>query len=424
MYLASKEFELPNKNNVYREFVSWYENQNITKEDLLKDVIEYAKAFNYIYKLDENSVSKNLRPIIKEFRRINSDMPAPVLMDFFMKMQKNIITENQFMDILFTINTYLIRRALCDKDSNVISRLFPTLLSKVLDSCKDDYEQIVEYFKRELVLQNVGNSYLMPTDTQLKDYIYKENMYNLRATLRIVFDRIEMRNNSAPVDLSSLSVEHLMPQTPTEEWLMALNVSEEEYVYNLHRIGNLTLATVPDNSKMKNKIWEYKNEILKNTSHIKMNEKILKVEHWNTNEIEKRTNELIAEICELYPYPSISDSVIEKMEIYLESKGHRADAIFNLSNGNVEISAGSFLGTVDNIELYPQVEDLRKELLEDGFIAEINGELQFIKPYLCSSLSKAANIILNGNRNGWEWWKNSEGENLKNNQEVVRRMIK
>lgn len=167
-----------------------------------------------------------------------------------------------------------------------------------------------------------------------------------------------------------------------------------------------------------------RNEILKNTSHIKMNEKILKVDHWNTNEIEKRTNELITEICELYPYPSISDSVIEKMEIYLESKGHRADAIFNLSNGNVEISAGSSLGRIDNIELYPQVEDLRKELIEEGFIAEMNGELQFFKPYVCSSLSKAANIILHGNRNGWEWWKNSEGENLKNIPELVKKMIK
>ena len=424
LYLASKEFELPNKNNVYREFVSWSENQKFSKEELLKDVIEYAKAFNYIYKADDKDLSKNLKTVIKEFRRINSDMPAPVLMDFYIKMQKNIITEIQFSTILFTINTYLIRRALCDKDSNVISRLFPNLLAKVLDACKDNYKQIVEYFKRELILQNVGNSYVMPTDSQLRDYIYKENMYNLRATLRIVFDRLEMKNNSAPVDLSALSVEHLMPQTPTDDWLMALNVSEEEYMYNLHRIGNLTLATAPDNSKMKNKIWEYKNEILKSTSHIKMNEKLLQIEQWNTKEIENRTNELIKEICEIYPYPSVSDSVIEKMEIYLESKGHRADAIFNLSNGNVEIAAGSFLGTVENVELYPQVEDLRKELLEEGYISEINGELQFVKPYLCSSLSKAANIVLHGNRNGWEWWKNSEGENLKNIPELVKKMIK
>lgn len=431
LYLASKEFELPNKNNVYREFVNWYENQNITKEEVLKDIIDYSQAFNYIYRAsledkdDKKSiVPKSLRPVIKEFRRINSDMPAPVLMDFQLKMKENLITEEQFKSIIFVINTYLIRRALCDKDSNVISRLFPTLLERVLYACNGNYEQIVEYFKRELVLQNVGNSYLMPTDTQLYDYIYKENMYNLRATLRIVFDRIEMNNNSAPVDLSALSVEHLMPQTPTEEWLMELNISEEEYLYNLHRIGNLTLATAPDNSKMKNKVWEYKNEILKNTSHIKMNEEILNIQKWDISEIEKRTKRLIEQICELYPYPTVSESIVEKMEIYLESKGCRADAIYNLSNGNVEISAGSCLTTFDNVELYPQVEDIRNELLEDGIIADIDGQLQFVKTYPCSSLSKAANIILHGNRNGWDWWKDADGRSLKDIPELVRKMNK
>lgn len=424
LFLAAKEYELPNKNNVYREFVAWYEVTNLSKEDLLKEIIEYAKAYNYIFKAEEKNVSKDLWKLLKEFRRINSEMPAPVLMDFFIKLQNHQIKENDFSSILFVINTYLIRRALCDKESNVISRLFPRLLNNVLDGCNGDYSKIVEIFKRELVLQNAGNSCLMPTNMQLNEYIYKENMYNLRATLRIVFDKIEMENNPAPIDLSTLSIEHLMPQTPTEDWFKALNVDEETYFYNLHRIGNLTLATKSDNSKMRNNVWEYKNEILKNTSHIKMNEKILKIKQWNTDEIEKRTKYLINKICELYPYPTIDESVIEKMDIYLEGKGKRADAIFYITNGNVEILAGSKLLPFDNISAYQPVEDLRQDLIEDGIIAEIDNELQFVKPYTCTSLSKAANIIMHGNRNGWENWKNSDGILLKNIDGLFEKVTK
>ena len=80
--------------------------------------------------------------------------------------------------------------------------------------------------------------------------------------------------------------------------------------------------------------------------------------------------------------------------------------------------------TFDKVELYPQVEDIRNELLEDGIIADIDGQLQFVKPYPCSSLSKAANIILHGNRNGWDWWKDADGRSLKDIPELVRKMNK
>lgn len=429
LYLASKKYTIPNKNNVYREFVEWYELKcktiNMTKKDLLEDIVKYAVAYNFIYKTEEKNISKTLLKSVKEFRHINSEVSAPLLMDFVIKQQNKIISEEQLNSIFFIINSYLIRRALCEKDTSALNRLFPMVLKNVLTACDNNFADVVEYFKRELIQQNVGTSSAMPTDTYLKEYVNNSNMYYLRQTLRTVFDRLETENNPAPVDLSALSVEHLMPQTPTSEWLSALNVDEEVYQQNVHRLGNLTLATKSDNSKMSNNIWDYKNEILKNTSHIKMNEELLKIKQWNISEIDKRTKALCQKICDLYPYPIVSDSVIPKMDIYLESKGRRVDAVYFLNNGNVEISAGAVLSSVDNIELYPQVEDLRKELMDDGVIAEIEGELQTVSPYLCTSLSAAANFVLHGNRNGWEWWKDStDGTPLKNNQELKDKMLK
>ena len=35
----------------------------------------------------------------------------------------------------------------------------------------------------------------------------------------IVLDRVELNNNPAPVDLSHLSIEHLMPQTPKSKYV-------------------------------------------------------------------------------------------------------------------------------------------------------------------------------------------------------------
>jgi len=82
----------------------------------------------------------------------------------------------------------------------------------------------------------VGYAMNMPDDAQMREFMQNANMYNLRSSLRIVFDRIEHENNPAPVDLSALSVEHLMPQTPTKEWLNMLGVDIDTYQKNLHRL--------------------------------------------------------------------------------------------------------------------------------------------------------------------------------------------
>jgi len=98
--------------------------------------------------------------------------------------------------------------------------------------------------------------------------------------------------NPAPVDLGSLSIEHIMPQTPTEKWYVELGIDEETYQRHVHRLGNLTLAAKKDNSTMRNEVWEYKNQILSGTSHLKLNEELLTIEQWNIEAINQRTVEI------------------------------------------------------------------------------------------------------------------------------------
>ena len=85
-------------------------------------------------------------------------------------------------------------------------------------------------------------------------------------------------------------------KTYTEEWLEELEVDEETYMANLHRLGNLTLAAKPDNSKMSNQLWDYKNDILKSTGHLKMNMELLSIPKWTIECIDERTESLIQRI--------------------------------------------------------------------------------------------------------------------------------
>ncbi len=308
MYLAIKTYTLVPKNGVYRSFVDWVEGNEIATDVLFKELLGYAKIYNAINNTPIDLLDKALRVPITDFRRIKSDLPISIIIEFYRLHNIGSIKADVLGQLIQAINAYLIRRNICDMDSQNISKLFPTILRRVLDKCNGDFTDIVSILNQEMVGNNAGTSgSYMPTDAQMHDALFSANVYG-RPTLRIILDRLELNDNPAPVDLSKLSIEHLMPQTPTEEWLEELGVDEESYMVNLHRLGNLTLAAKSDNSKMSNQMWDYKNEVLKSTAHLKMNMELLSIPKWNIKCIDDRTESLIKRICKLYSYPDVDVS--------------------------------------------------------------------------------------------------------------------
>lgn len=428
-FIMAKNLAVVNKNAVYYAFTNWYKDNvdALGIEGIFKEVVNYAAYYNAIYGRDIDQLEGVIQKPVKEFRSILSDMPAPLLLELYAIHNKKdaggqaLISAKDFGEIVTILNSYLMRRSLCGMDTSDISRYFPTLLKDVLTDCNGKYDNIVEIFKKNLVNRNRGNSQQMPDDKTLRDRVLNANMYNLRTWLQIFFRKLESEGNPAPVDFSKLSIEHLMPQTPTADWYSALNVDKDTYEQNLHRLGNLTLAAKPDNSKMGNQVWEYKNKILASTSHLKMNEELLKKEKWTIADIETRTDELITTMSILYPYYESKTNDIVGYPIQIINGDAFAIATFYPDNGTVEIAKGSTLLEAANPELYKEVEQLRQDLIEEG-ILDYNADdiLELMDSYVfypkrahTTALSASANFILHGSRNGWEAWTTEDGTMLK-----------
>ncbi len=427
-FIMAKRRSLINKSAVYRAFTEWYEDNiaNYGEEGVFKEIVNYASYYNAIYKAPVTSLDSALQKAVEEFRFILSDMPAPLLIELYAIYKKNdtngnpSIAAQQLAEIITILNSYLMRRSLCGMDTSDITRYFPTLLKETLAECDGVYTCIVEIFKKNLVNRNKGNSQEMPDNNRLRDRIQNANMYNLRTWLGIFFRNLESENNPAPVDFSKLSIEHLMPQTVTQDWYEALNTDKDTYDENIHRLGNLTLAARSDNSKMSNKVWEYKNKVLSSTKHLKINYEILQKEHWTLADIEDRTQYLIAEIARLYPYYEAKDSSVTKVPIYIDYQNAHAQGYYHPDNGSVEVLEGSTL-YIDfpSPESYPEIEALRSHLKDNGILREDNQQLVFTtnhsfypKRVNTTALSTTAAIILHGSRNGWEYWMNEDGVQL------------
>lgn len=319
-YLAIQMYELVPKSGVYRYFVDWVNAEGIETEVLFKDLLVYAKIYHSVIQTEITSLPEEAQTAVTDFRKVGSEIPLSLVLEVYKLYQTHEITAKALGETISAVNAYMIRRSICDINSQNISKLFPTTLKKVIETCAGDYQNLVSVLNQELVGNNAGTSgSYMPTDAQMHNFLINANVYN-RPALRIILDRLELNDNPAPVDLSKLSVEHLMPQTATAEWLKVLGTDEETYVANLHRLGNLTLAAKSDNSKMSNLQWDYKNAILQSTAHLKLNMDLISIQKWTLADIEKRTNELIDKICQAFPYPEVNistkqteDSVSEKV---------------------------------------------------------------------------------------------------------------
>jgi hypothetical protein len=112
-----------------------------------------------------------------------------------------------------------------------------------------------------------------------------------------------------PVDFSrsKLTIEHVLPQSPTAEWLdmLASDTGEDETVEELHgslvhTLGNLSLTAY--NAKLANDGFAAKKKILSD-SGLTMNREIAEASKWGAVEVRNRGRALADRAVKIWPGP-------------------------------------------------------------------------------------------------------------------------
>ena len=380
MFLANRNYNLSNMEDIYDVFQIWFDKNrsNYGIEQSLKTICKYAKYYNDLFIKEKVEIAPEIDVALKEFKKNAIEPTAPLLMEIYnlydSKDDKNdrLVSAMEFAKIINLFNIYNVRRNICNQRTGILTRIVPLMLKYVLDNCDGVYSKIYEHCVRYLVDNSKGKQSFMPDDEYLKLNLSGANAYSLRNYVKTIFEKIESYNNPAVIDFSNLSIEHLMPQTPTDEWLKTLNIKKEDYEFNVHRLGNLTLATSVDNSKMSNNPFEYKKQVLQNTSHLKMNMEIINKPTWGIKEIEERTAYLIQKICDLYPYVSVGEQTVNHYNVYLKNDNSDISA-FLFSDETIEIQEGSIIKCSYN--------NFIRDLVEDGIIKESGEKYEFLQPY-------------------------------------------
>lgn len=408
-YLASVTGTYFSKNILYQSFKNyWYEQVDISDEELLEKLVRYSTYFSFLYL---QSPAGKYDEILKDFQSMESMMPAPLVLGASeWHFYERKITEEQYYDVIKVINDYQIRRYFNGDDTSKVSKAFPNYLKNVKKFAElYGYNNIVDIVIYVLITKNQSNNMALPTDKSLKSKFSSMNAYPMKLT-RWLLEKIENKENSAQLDMSDLSVEHIMPQTSTPYWEQKAGTQGEEYTELVNTVGNLTLVSKIDNSRASNKDFQSKKKIFEDTLHIHMNKYIYDLGEWDKDSISRRSSYIIEKLIHMYPYLRSHDNY-EKNEdrnIFLYAQGIKANGHLN-KDETVIIYAGSEISKRANDIASDSLVSVRNDLIDEGVIEKSFDGFQFIQDYNVSSVSLAASIILGGRRNGWDYWKDSDG---------------
>ena len=279
-YLTMKNGSISNKDKVYDDFKKYIKqnNENMDEEGILEELKTYSEYYSWF--LNGNSPNNKINEKLSEFRYLRNTTVYPLILSVFEDTYsyKNI-NENELLDILNLLISYIFRRSVCGYTTNSLNKVFASIV--VLLKSKDIYKQI------EKGLMNKS----FPGDEEFRAEFIKCNFYKkgtefCKYTLKL----LETFENKEQTDMENITIEHIMPQTLNSEWRIELG-SKFEQIHSeyINTIGNLTLTGY--NPELSNKNFELKKRYYEE-SNIKMSREIANYDKWKDTEIKDRAEQL------------------------------------------------------------------------------------------------------------------------------------
>ncbi|GAA7137863.1 DUF262 and DUF1524 domain-containing protein [Helicobacter pylori] len=324
-YLTIKTREIPNINKVYVAFKDYQQKEGIEIEDLLKDLQKYCGYFCQI--AFKKEADKDLNKALSFLVDLEMDVVYPLLLELYSDYKDGVLSKQDFIPIIALTESYLVRRAVCGFNTNVLNKVSPSFTKKIN---KDQYlESIEAHF---LSLEKTAGKF--PKDSEFRDSFITKELYGRNKTkkkkTKYFLERLENFDTKEPVDTQKCNIEHIMPQKLTKEWERDLGENFQEiHDKYLHTIGNLTLTGY--NNEYSNKSFQEKQGMENGfkDSPLRLNQGLKDLESFGEEEIKKRANDLADLALEIWTYPNLNAETLEK---YKPKKDKKEKKVYDLNS--------------------------------------------------------------------------------------------
>jgi hypothetical protein len=244
-----------------------------------------------------------LRDQLKRLNSLEFGTGYPFLLFCYDAIDSGNLTPDTLARGLRVIEAYMVRRYLVRDSVGYINRMFPALSREINPS---DFESTL---KEAIASKNY------PVDSRLRQAVDANELYGKkREKLVMILETINRYLSEGSGGYSTLdgaaTIEHIMPQSPDNEWRKDLGATiDQDYEY-LHTLGNLTLVTQTWNSSMSNLPFERKRELLANHALL-LNRSYFSsgLDRWDGEAIRKRAAFLADLIVKIWPAPAANERV-------------------------------------------------------------------------------------------------------------------
>ncbi len=317
-YLTIKTGKIPNEKRVYEAFKGYQQKEGVKIEDLLKDLQKYCGYFCQI--AFKKEADKDLNKALSFLVDLEMDVIYPLLLELYSDYSDGVLSKADFIPIIYLIESYICRRAVCGLGTNSLNKVFPSFTKHIQ---KDEY---FKSLKAHFVYLTEKQRF--PNNDEFKKLFITIDFYNFQKK-KYFFERLEKFDTQEPVNTKECTIEHIMPQTLTKEWERDLGGNfqaiHDKY---LHTIGNLTLTGY--NKEYSNNSFQEKRYMEKGfkQSPLKLNQSLKDLESFGEKEIEKRANDLADWALKIWTYPELDAETLEKYKPKKEKK------VYDLSSYN------------------------------------------------------------------------------------------
>jgi uncharacterized protein with ParB-like and HNH nuclease domain len=235
----------------------------------------------------------NIAERLDRIRRLKVTVAYPFLLRVFDAFDTGLLNREQVLETLELLESFVIRRGVCGVPTNQLRRMFPP----VFDATGGPGPTFVDGLRRQLGGDRCPNDEAF-FNALTTNSLYATSEKNTR--LRLILERLERSfAHKEPADLSKASIEHVLPQTPTQEWLSELgDDATGKWARLVHTLGNLTLSAY--NAELSNQPFEIKKEALAE-SHFVLNQHFKGIDRWTEEGIRERGTILARRALQVWP---------------------------------------------------------------------------------------------------------------------------
>ena len=306
-FLNSQISKSVNDKNAYRLFKEHCEENNLSHEDVLKNLKRTSKYYGAFIG-ETQFYSNEISDYLRAFYTIKQTTVLPFLFRVFNDYEDGNIDEVTLCKVLDYLLTYLVRITACEINKN-LSKFMKSMYDRFFDGSYDNY-----YEKFVIFLNDLRANNRMPTDSEFEEALIHKPLYK-KPICKFVLSVIE-NSTKEHIDITNLTIEHILPQKENAiVWKKEVGDNYNRvYEIYLHTLGNLTITG--HNSELGTKSFtDKKNIICENSKANVLNKEVLSAERWDESSILNRAKVLSNILIDKFNYVEMHSDISETNEL-------------------------------------------------------------------------------------------------------------